>query len=186
MNDLMFYFGKLDFDVRSYFTNFNFSKGKRRKYEATSFASDNTKIKLFTTDLEEDDYFRVNISNYINNVLQLDYAEAGISYYPPILKNDDAAVTSWHQDTHLGYLSRHNLTSMIKDEDRFTKLARYWIPLTDSAFGHYFEITNGKERIIKTNWESGDVFRVFPNNPHIAANLGFNSSIKMIITGVIR
>ena len=195
-NHLFYKFGNLDFEIKKYLDSFDWynlpeeaKKMVKRKHDRLEgqgrrklYADD--KVFVFVNELPDDDYFKVNIFRYIDEVLKLDKAEAGISYFPPTEYEKGGTSTGWHMDTHTGYMDRRN--ARFSEEEKYKKIARYWVPLNDRSFGHFFEMSDHKDNFMIADWKGGDVYRLFPKFPHVAASLGPEERILMIITGVIR
>ena len=89
------------------------------------------------------------------------------------------STTPLHSDHHNRLRHLWNMEHIVpsRDHDIFK---RYWIPLKDWTAGQYFEL-NG---IPLTNWKAGDIYRLKPWLPHLSADLGYDPSIRLVITGI--
>lgn len=189
----MYKYGHLPFEFHDWIENFDFyNLGKETKKDQDSKLD---RLKNQKRNVYPDDKVFVNVSTlknnfsdhlfkYIDKELELDFPEAMISYFPPTPYESPGMITGWHKDSHEGYMERNGLS--IAPSKKYKKIARYWVPLQDRKFGHYFEMTDETNNFILTDWRAGDVWRVFPKYPHVAASMGPSDRKLMIITGLIR
>ena len=89
------------------------------------------------------------------------------------------STTPLHSDHHNRLRHLWNMEHIVpsRDHDIFK---RYWIPLKDWSAGQYFEL-NG---IPLTNWKAGDIYKLKPWLPHLAADLGHDPGLRLVITGI--
>ncbi len=164
--------GTLDFD-HDYIANYDFDNLPEHLAYKDSFNTLTGKrefVNIIVNDMN--DQFLESVRHFAEEVCKFTYWEGHLLHFI-------TGVTPLHRDIHLGIRKRNDLFAHISDEELYSKMRKFWIPLGDRKPGQFFEV-NG---IPIVEWKAGDLIEFQSRWPHCGATCGPDARNALVLTG---